>query len=180
MTPDHHGGGSDVDDLIRATRRSFMARHDATFDFDAGLADVRERAVALACDHIDGFVALLGEALLVAEIRDLTGLHIQRAVGVLVQVRSHVAAGSMSAAAAAEAFAEVSAALGRADLITTTERHSIASRLRDLEHEVAALLAPDGHGRDDDRGRNDRPRSTSRRWPDDPAPGRRSAEGSDQ
>lgn len=81
------------DDLIRSARRSFLARHDATFDFDAGLADVRKRAAVLACDHIDGIVAQLGEALLVAGIRDLAGLHIQRAAGVLVQVRDHVAAG---------------------------------------------------------------------------------------
>ena len=168
------------DDLIRSARRSFLARHDATFDFDAGLADVRKRAAVLACDHIDGIVAQLGEALLVAGIRDLAGLHIQRAAGVLVQVRDHVAAGSLSAAAAAEAFAEVSAALGRADLIMTTERHSLASRLQDLEHEVATLLAPDGHGRDDSRGRNDGSRSASSRRPDESWPGGRSADGSDQ
>lgn len=219
MAPDHHESERELDDLIRSSRRSFMARHDTGFDVEAGLADVRERAshllaglpvsrtrggrppapaaVVLACEHIDDFIALLGELMLVAELRDLMGGHIQRAGEVLLQVRNHIAAGSISAAVVADVFAEVSAALRRADqavsmgtgrsledaFIATRPQASesgpqqslsLVSLLRGLEHEVATALAPGG------RDLNTGPTSTAERIRDESQPGRSRAEGNDR
>jgi DNA invertase Pin-like site-specific DNA recombinase len=42
MTADHD---LELDALLRAARTRFLKRSDASFDFDAGLADVYERAV---------------------------------------------------------------------------------------------------------------------------------------
>jgi hypothetical protein len=219
MAPDHHERDRELDDLIRSSRRSFIARHVAGFDVEAGLADVRERAshllaefpasrtrggrppapaaVVLACDHIDDVVALLGELMLVAELRDLIGGHVRRAGEVLLQVRSHVAAGSMSAAVVADVFAEVSAALGRADQAVSMETGrsledaftasrlqahengpqqslSLASLLRWLEQELATALAPGSHDL------NTGPTSTTERRQNDAPPGRRRAGGNDR
>jgi hypothetical protein len=216
MVPDHHERDLELDDLIRSSRRSFIARHDAGFDVEAGLADVRQRAsqpraelpasrtsggrppaaVVLACDHVDDVIALLGELMLVAELRHLVGGDIQRAGQVLMQVRSHVAAESLSAAVVAEVFAEVSAALGRADQAVSMETGqslddaftatrlqphegpqqflSLISLLRGLEHEVATALAP--VSRDLDAG----PTSTTEGLKDESQSSRRRAEGNDR
>lgn len=48
MTPDH---ARDLDELLHAARSGFIARSDASFDFDAGLADVRQRADLLRLDQ---------------------------------------------------------------------------------------------------------------------------------
>jgi hypothetical protein len=43
MIPDHDYDRA-LDELIRQWRRSYIAANDASFDFEAGLADVRDRA----------------------------------------------------------------------------------------------------------------------------------------
>lgn len=48
MTPDH---ARDLDELLHAARSAFIARSDASFDFDAGLADVYRRADLIQLDQ---------------------------------------------------------------------------------------------------------------------------------
>jgi hypothetical protein len=99
MTPDRDD--RELDELLRAVRDRFITRTDASFDFDAGLADVRERAdlpfarvpawrippgrgpltaaVALVCEHVEDLVVALDCLLLVGPLPDLVGSHIQQA-----------------------------------------------------------------------------------------------------
>ena len=212
MAPDQHDSDREFDDLVRSWRRSFITANDAQFDFRSGLADVYERAgregarvpagpasggggpaadaVAAVCGHIDEFVAVLGQVLLAETPQYLIGSHVQRAAEVLLQVREHVADGSMSPAVVADVFAVARDALGRADLIVTAERGesldqalsasrlldhpdgglSLAALLRRLEDEVADVLAPAGPGPD--------PAARSRRQRNDSQPAKRRAEGS--
>ncbi len=105
-----------VDELIRATRARFVTRCDLTFDFAAGLADVYDRAgllpepvparprnpgppprsaaVALACEQLDGFCALLDSVWLAGEQPELPGSHIQRAREVLARMAGRLRASS--------------------------------------------------------------------------------------
>lgn len=64
MTPDH---ARDLDALLRAARSGFIARSDASFDFDAGLADVYQRAELL---RLDQEVSATEPASRVADSRD--------------------------------------------------------------------------------------------------------------
>jgi hypothetical protein len=201
MAPHQHDSSRELDELIHSSRRSFITSSDASFDFDAGLADVYERsgrlmaqvpasppgggggpleaAVAAACEHIDDFVALLGQVMLAGSQPELIGSQVQRAAEVLLQVREHVAGGSLSQAAAADAFAAARDALAQADLVVSVERGqslddalnaSHAALLRRLEHEVANVLTPDRPSTD--------PAARSRRRRSDSPPSRRRAEGS--
>jgi hypothetical protein len=164
MTHDHHASDRDLDELIGSLRRAFVDRNDARFDFEAGLADVRERAGQLGAvgAAIDAFVALLGEVMVAREAPVPAGMHIQRVAEVLLQMRDHVAAGTMSPAAVAGVFADVGAALRRADEL------ALLPRLTQLEREVTTALA---RGRD----LNANPASTSQRRGEGDQPGRRTA-----
>ena len=196
------------DDLIRSSRLSFIARNDASFDFERGLANVYERAgrllpdaprrpagsgplpapVEVACDRIDDFVALLGQVILAEELQHLIGSQVQRAAEVLLQVREHVAAGSLSRAALTEAFAVVRDTIGHADLVTLVDRgqslddaltasrllphqqdvEPVAALLRRLEQDVAKVLTAGSPGPDS---------APRRRRRNGSEPGRRRAEG---
>jgi hypothetical protein len=194
MTPDHSLGNGELDELIRRSRQSFIDRNDAGFDFQAGLADVRARArrlpghvpsgalaaaVADACDRVDEFVALLGRAMLAAELQSLVGGQVQYAAEALLRARDQLLAWSLSGAAAAAAFAAARDALGQADLMARVSTgHSLdagedlASLLDQLEHAVISLLPPPG--RDGDPGQA----QTNRHRRDDPPSGQRRAGGS--
>lgn len=143
MTPDHARADQELDELLAAVRSRYIARSDACFDFDAGLADVRERAdlpfarvparragggpgplsaaVALACEQIEEFIAVLGGVLLPGPPTDLVGSQVQRAAEVLLSLRDEITAGSASLARAGAAVTQAGDALGEADLILRVE-----------------------------------------------------------
>jgi hypothetical protein len=157
----------ELDEILRVTRARFVARTDADFDFDAGLADVYERAglsfarvparprgggpdpllaaVALACANIEEFVVVLSSGLLSAgPLPDLVGSHVQRAADVLLGLRHHLAAGTLSAGSAEAAINSVRDALGQADLILRVEVGSsldAESWLRRIDHRVSLAVA---------------------------------------
>lgn len=132
-----------LDELLRAIRDRFIARSDASFDFEAGLADVRERAdltfarvparrvppgrgpltaaVALVCEHVEDLVVALGCLVLSGPLPDLVGSQIQQATEVLLRLRDEVAAGTMSLMDAGSAMAAARDALSQADLILRVE-----------------------------------------------------------
>lgn len=194
MTPDHNLGDGELDELIRRSRRSFTDRNDAGFDFQAGLADVRARARRLpghvpsgvlaaaitdASGRVDEFVAVLGQSLLAAELRELVGGQVQYAAETLLRARDQLLAWSLSGAAAAAAFTAARDALGQADLMARVSTgHSLdadedlASLLDQLEHAVVSLLPPPGRDGDPGEARTNRHRR------DDPPSGRRRAGGS--
>jgi hypothetical protein len=128
----------ELDELLRVVRASFIARSDAAFDFEAGLADIRERAglafalvparrippgpgslsaaVALVCEHVEDLVVALDCLLLSGPLPDLVGSQIQRAAEVLLRLRDELAAGIDSLTDVGSAFATVRDALSQADL----------------------------------------------------------------
>lgn len=131
MTLEDH----ELDEIVRGARARFIARADACFDFDAGLADVYERAdlrfawvparlppsgpgplsaaVALACADIDEFVVALTAGLLTrGPLPDLVGSDVQRAADVLLGLRGELAAGTASAATVESVLASARDALG--------------------------------------------------------------------
>jgi hypothetical protein len=156
MTPDRDD--RELDELLRAVRDRFIARSDASFDFEAGLADVRERAglpfarvparrippgrgplsaaVALVCEHVEDLVVSLDCVLLSGPLSDLVGSQIQRATEVLLRLRDDVAAGSASLIDAGSAMATAREALSQADLILRVE-HGVS---------LPDLLAPGSGG----------------------------------
>lgn len=143
MTSDDARRDNELDELLHAVRARFTERSDATFDFEAGLADVRERtdlpfarvparrprvgpgpasaAVALACEHLDDLVVALGCLLLPGAFPDLIGSQIQRAADVLLALHGEIQAGTASSAGAASALTEVRDALEQADLVIRVE-----------------------------------------------------------
>jgi hypothetical protein len=133
-----------VDELIRAIRARFVTRGDLTFDFKSGLADVYSRAglpfervpasprrpgpppqaaaVALACEQLDDFCALLGSIWLSGEQSELPGSQIQQAREVLARLAARLRSGSGPAAKATSAIASAALAsatdlLGLADVL---------------------------------------------------------------
>jgi hypothetical protein len=142
MTPDRDDRA--LDELLQAVRDRFIARSDASFDFEAGLADVRERAglpfarvparrippgrgplsaaVALVCEHVEDLVVVLDCVLLSGPLPDLAGSQIQRAAEILLRLRDDVAAGTASLTDAGSAMATARDALSQADLILRVER----------------------------------------------------------
>lgn len=144
MTADRDDLELDVlDELLWVARDSFIARTDAAFDFETGLADVRERAglcfalvparrirpgsgplsaaVALVCEHLEDLVGALDCLLLSGPLPDLVGSQIQRAGEMLLQLRDRVAVGTASLTDAGSAFVTVRDALSQADLILRVE-----------------------------------------------------------
>jgi hypothetical protein len=141
MTPDNDD--RELDELLRRVRDRFITRSDARFDFEAGLADVRERAdlpfarvparrippgrgplsaaVALVCEHVEDLVVALDCLLLSGPLSDLVGSQIQRATEVLLQLRDQVAAGTAGLMDAGPALATVRDVLSQADLILRVE-----------------------------------------------------------
>jgi len=127
-----------VDELIRAIRARFVTRCDLTFDFASGLADVYDRAgllpepvparprnpgppprsaaVALACEQLDDFCALLDSVWLAGEQPELPGSHIQRAREVLARLGRHLRASSASMTGTAQ-LASAADLLGLADVL---------------------------------------------------------------
>jgi len=141
MTPDNDD--RELDELLRWVRDRFITRSDARFDFEAGLADVRERAelpfarvparrippgrgplsaaVALVCEHVEDLVVALGCLLLSGPLPDLAGSQIQRATEVLLRLRDQVAAGTAGLVDAGSAMATVRDVLSQTDLILRVE-----------------------------------------------------------
>jgi len=141
MTPDRDD--RELDEFLRAVRERFIARNDGSFDFDSGLADVRERAglpfarvparrippgrgplsaaVALVYEHIEDIVVALDCLLLSGPFPDLVGSQIQRATEVLLRLRDEVAAGTASLTDTGAAVATARDALSQADLILRVE-----------------------------------------------------------
>jgi hypothetical protein len=141
MTPDRDD--RELDELLQLVRDRFIARSDASFDFEAGLADVRERAglpfarvrarrtppgrgplsaaVALVCEHVEDLVVALDCMLLSGPLSDLVGSQIQRATEVLLRLRDDVAAGTASLIDAGSAMATARDALSQTDLILRVE-----------------------------------------------------------
>jgi hypothetical protein len=161
MTPDHAPEDRELDELLQAVRARFVDRSDVVFDFEAGLADVRERAdppfarvpvrrprggpgprvdaVALACEHLEELVIALGCLLLAGPFPDLIGSHIQRAADVLLALRDEIQAGSASLARAAPALAQVRDELGQADLVLRVEMGTPLDDALAAHEELAGL-----------------------------------------
>ncbi len=167
MTPDHAREDSQLDELLQAVRARFIERSDATFDFEAGLADARERAdlvfarvparrprggpgpradaVALVCEQVAELVLTLGCLLLTGPFPDLVGSQVERAAEVLLTLQREILAGAASTAGAASALAEVRDALGQADLVLRVE---LGTPLDDAlaAHQVLAGVGTAGGG----------------------------------
>jgi Sigma-70 region 2 len=110
----------------------------------AGLADVRERAdlpfarvparrlgggpgprsaaVALECEWLEEFIAVLGCVLLDGPLSELVGSEIQRAGSILLRLCDEIGCGSASPTRAGAAVADAGDALGEADLVLRVER----------------------------------------------------------
>lgn len=166
MTPDNDD--RELDELLRAVRDRFITRSDAGFDFETGLADVRERAdlpyarvrarrippgrgplsaaVALVCEHVEDLVVALDCLLLSGPQSDLVGSQIQRATEVLLRLRDDVTAGAASLTGAGSALATVRDVLCQADLILRVE-HGMS---------LPETLAPDASPLVDYAGPGDR------------------------
>jgi hypothetical protein len=133
-----------VDELVLAVRARFVTRSDLTFDFEAGLADVYDRAglpfdrvpvrprrpgpppesaaAALAVESLSDFCSLLDRVWLAVEESGLPGSQIQRAREVLARLAARLGTGSVPAAAAAAALASAADLLGLADVMLRVHR----------------------------------------------------------
>lgn len=81
---------SDFEERLRAARAAYIAQADATFDFDAGLAEVRARARASVDERVYEHVDRLASMLTLVDRQDsnLASDHVQRAREVLFEFRS--------------------------------------------------------------------------------------------
>lgn len=127
--PDDPQDLQDLDELVRTVRNRFVARSDAAFDFDAGLADVYARAglpgpapvpagtAGDVCGRIDALASVLAAAVRPEAVRDLATSHVRRARDVLFQLRHAVATRTLSPAGAARLLRTVGDNLARAERI---------------------------------------------------------------
>ena len=192
------------DELIRAIRARFVTRCDLTFDFTSGLADVYDRAgllpepvpawprdpgppprsaaVALACEQLEDFCALLDSVWLSGEQPELPGSHVQRAREVLARLATRLGARSAPATgevplASAAALASAADLLGIADVLVRAQcgrtlddlltsraasRISHVAVLEQLKRQVAAASSRQA-------GPSYPPGTTIRRRPDGPS-----------
>lgn len=116
---DGNSGDRDVEELLRAARAAFVARADAAYDFDAGLADVRTRARASVYGHIDRLASML--TLVDRQGSNLAFDHVQRAREVLFELRSRVSDRRMSPTQRSVLLAQIGDHLMTADAILRSE-----------------------------------------------------------
>ena len=130
-----NSGDRDVEELLRAARAAFVARADAEYDFDAGLADVRTRASASVYEHIDRLASML--TLVDRQDSNLAFDHVQRAREVLFELRSRMLDSRTSPARRAVLLAQIGDHLRTADAILRAEgggslADAMQARLADL------------------------------------------------
>jgi hypothetical protein len=156
MTSDPGRDGHPVDEFVRYVRERFIRRTDATFDFEAGLADVRERAgldpvlvpapgagpqpMPPATAAIEWQIGELQLALtaLTAPGRwpDAASRDVQQAIEIVARLRDGLDSGTV-----ARSGADASVRLARALLRRVAAQVPVAeaeARLADLERAIAA------------------------------------------
>lgn len=136
-----HDDDHEIEKLVRAAQGRFVARADATFDFDAGLADIYRRAglelaprpasrpqgpgprsAAAAREHIDDLIMSLESITLPAREPDVATRHLQRATEILADLRRNLARGSVGGLQAQVALGRAGHVLDQADAALRAER----------------------------------------------------------
>jgi hypothetical protein len=130
---------SDFEARLRAARAAFIAKADATFDFDAGLADVRARARASVDERVYELVDRLASMLTLVDRQDsnLAFDHVQRVREILFEFRSRLSDGRYTSNQRAALLAQVGDHLTSADAILRAEgggslADAMQARLADL------------------------------------------------